>query len=99
MVILKALFIPLVVLAEDLLLVVAILQDSTHHAPNISGTTKVLCNGYPEGAFYTISGSCGGFVAGGSNFTGFNASRSNIIYSHSNTVQPASCQALMIIKL
>ena len=66
---------------------------------NISGTTKVLCNGYPEGAFYTISGSYGGFVAGGSNFTGFNASRSNIIYSHSNTVQPASYQALMIIKL
>lgn len=66
--------------------------------PNITGTTKTMCNGEPEGVFYTINGAFGGYAPGGNNYIGFNASLSNTIYNNSDTVQPQANQTLIIIK-
>ena len=67
--------------------------------PNITGTTKTMCNGEPEGAFYTINKAFGGYAPGGNNYIGFNASLSNPIYNNSDTVQPQSAYTFIIIKV
>ena len=56
---------------------------------------------FPDGAFYAESGSRSMHPASsnGTDNLKFQASRSNSIFGQSSTVQPASAQILMIVKI